>query len=191
MEIDFLGIDLAKNVFQLHCAERSGRAVHRSKVRRRALIDVAQKLRPRVVATEACSSADHWAHRFIGMGIEVRLLSPQYVTPSVKTNKNDRNHVETIAEAASRPSMRFVAVKSIEQQNIWAVHRMRSILVPRRAAVINQIIGWLTIIAFVATRASTVGCFRRSVKRVAWHKVSSLNSTDDRVCAVIPCRGAV
>jgi transposase len=110
-------------------------------VGRAALIQTVQKLRLQVVAMEACSSSHHWARRVIRMGIEVRLISPQYVTPFVKTNKNDRNDAEAIAEAASRPSMRFVSVKSVEQEDIEAVHRMRAILVRQRTAVINQIRG--------------------------------------------------
>jgi transposase len=89
MEIAVLGIDLAKRVFQLHGADSRGRALHRSKVNR----------------------ADHWARRFQEMGMEVRLISPQYVAPFVKTNKNDRNDAEAIVEAACRPSMHFVAIK--------------------------------------------------------------------------------
>ncbi len=91
MEIDILGIDLAKHVFQLHGAGRNGQAVHRSKVGRAALIQAVHKLRPRTVVMEACSSAHHWARRVSALGIEVRLISPQYVTPFFKTNKNDRN----------------------------------------------------------------------------------------------------
>lgn len=139
MEIDILGIDLAKHIFQVHGAERNGRAVHRSKVERGALIETVHKLRPRIVVMEACSSAHHWARRFVALGIEARLISPQYVTPFVKTNKNDRNDAEAIVDAASRPTMRFVSVKSIEQEDIQAVHRMRAILVRQRTAIINQV----------------------------------------------------
>ena len=91
MEIDILGIDLAKEVFQLHGADRRGRAVHRAKVSRGSLAECVRTLKPRLVVMEACSTAHHWARRFQSMGTEVRLISPQYVTPFVKTNKNDRN----------------------------------------------------------------------------------------------------
>lgn len=143
MEIDILGIDLAKHVFQLHGAERSGRAVYRAKVGRGALMESIHQLRPRMVVMETCSSAHHWARRLMSLGIEVRLISPQYVAPFVKTNKNDRNDAEAIVEAASRPTMRFVTVKSVEQEDIQAVHRMRAILVRQHTAVINQIRGLL------------------------------------------------
>jgi transposase len=138
MEIDLLGIDLAKRVFQLHGADRRGHALHRAKVSRAALVDTVRELRPRVIAMEACSSAHHWARRFQELGAEVRLISPQYVTPFVKTNKNDRNDAEAIVEAACRPAMRFVTVKSVEQQDMQAAHRVRELLVQQRTALINQ-----------------------------------------------------
>lgn len=144
MEIDMLGIDLAKRVFQLHGADRHGHAVHRAKVGRPALVSAVRELRPRVVVMEACSSAHHWARRFqLELGVEVRLISPQYVKPFVKTNKNDRNDAEAIVEAASRPAMRFVTVKSVEQQDIQAVHRVRELLIHQRTALINQVRGLL------------------------------------------------
>ena len=143
MEIEILGIDLAKRVFQLHGADRRGKALHRSKVMRAGLMEAVRSLHPRIVAMEACSSAHHWARRFQEMGFEVRLISPQYVIPFVKTNKNDRNDAEAIAEAASRPTMRFVTVKSVEQQDMQAVHRVRELLVHQRTAVINQARGLL------------------------------------------------
>ena len=90
---------------------------------------------------EACSSAHHWARHFQSLGTEVRLISPQYVAPFVKTNKNDRNDAEAIVEAASRPTMRFVPVKSVGQQDIQAAHRMRAILLRHRTALIDQMRG--------------------------------------------------
>jgi transposase len=143
MDIDVLGIDLAKRVFQLHGANRRGVVQHRSKVTRAALLGAVRELRPRVIAMEACSSAHHWARRFQELGIEVHLISPQYVSPFVKTNKNDRNDAEAIVEAACRPAMRFVTVKSVEQQDMQAVHRVRELLVHQRTALINQVRGLL------------------------------------------------
>ena len=143
MEIDLLGIDLAKRVFQLHGADVRGRAVSRNKVSRAALIETMRALRPRTIAMEACGSAHHWARRFEEAGFQVRLISPHYVAPFVKTNKNDRNDAEAIVEAASRPSMNFVAVKSVEQQDIQAAHRVRELLVQQRTAIINQARGLL------------------------------------------------
>lgn len=143
MEIDILGIDLAKRVFQLHGADKRGHALHRSKVTRLALMEAVRQLQPRMIAMEACSSAHHWARQFQTLGIEVKLISPHYVKPFVKTNKNDRNDAEAIVEAACRPSMNFVPVKSIEQQDIQAIHRMRELLIHQRTALINQTRGLL------------------------------------------------
>lgn len=143
MEIDLLGIDLAKRVFQLHGADARGRAVYRNKVSRAALVETVRALCPQTIAMEACGSAHHWARRFQEAGIEVRLISPHYVSPFVKTNKNDRNDAEAIVEAASRPSMNFVAVKSVEQQDMQAAHRVRELLVQQRTAIINQARGLL------------------------------------------------
>lgn len=141
MEIHLLGIDLAKQVFQLHGADRRGCAVHPGEgFPRLAVSD-----RPDAEASHGgdggCSTAHHWARRFQSLGIEVRLISPQYVAPFVKTNKNDRNDAEAIVEAACRPTMRFVTIKSVEQQDIQAAHRMRAILVRHRTALINQMRG--------------------------------------------------
>jgi transposase len=143
MQVDVLGIDLAKRVFQLHGVDRSGRALHKSKVSRGSLLKAITDLGPRQVVMEACSSAQHWARRLMALGIEARLISPQYVTPFVKTNKNDRNDAEAIVEAASRPSMRFVSVKTVEQQDLQALHRIRQLLVAQRTAIINQVRGVL------------------------------------------------
>jgi transposase len=107
------------------------------------LIEAITKLNPRTVVMEACASAHHWARHLQSMGIVVRLISPQYVAPFVKTNKNDRNDAEAIVEAASRPTMRFVSVKSIEQQDMQALHRVRQLLVQQRTALINQVRGVL------------------------------------------------
>jgi transposase len=143
MNVDILGIDLAKRVFQLHAADAKGHATHRDRISRSRFLQTVSDLRPRVVAMEACGSAHHWGRQFQALGIEVRLISPQYVSPFVKTNKNDRNDAEAIVEAASRPAMRFVPVKSVEQQDIQATHRVRELLMRQRTAVINQIRGLL------------------------------------------------
>lgn len=119
------------------------KAVHRSKVSRPSLLQAIERLRPRLVVMEACASAHHWARQLLAKGIAVKLISPQFVAPFVKTNKNDRNDAEGIVEAASRPAMRFVAVKSIEQQDIQALHRLRELYVHQRTAVINHVRGAL------------------------------------------------
>jgi transposase len=122
---------------------RRGHALHRSKIAIAALMDAVRQLEPKMIAMEACSSAHYWARQFKEVGIDVKLISPHYVKPFVKTNKNDRNDAEAIVEAACRPSMNFVPVKSVEQQDIQAVHRMRELLMHQRTALINQARGLL------------------------------------------------
>lgn len=142
-------------------ADRRGRAVHRAKVSRGSLFEAVRTLAPGVVVKEACGTAHHWARRFQSLGIEVRLISPQYVTPFVKTNKNDRNDAEPIVEAASRPAMHFVTVKSVEQQDIPAAHRMRAILIRHRTALINQMRGLLGERGFTISRSAEA--FKRAI----------------------------
>jgi transposase len=113
---------------------------------------------------EACSSAHHWARCFQELGIEVRLISPQYVSPFVKTNKNDRNDAEAIVEAACRPTMRFVTVKSVEQQDMQAAHRVRELLVHQRTALINQVRGLLGERGI--TIAQSAAAFRRALPKI-------------------------
>lgn len=164
MDVDILGIDLAKRVFQLHGADRRGRALHRAKVTRSELLQSVRQLHPRTIAMEACSSAHHWARQFQAIGIEVKLVSPHYVKPFVKTNKNDRNDAEAIVEAACRPSMNFVPVKSVEQQDIQAIHRTRELLVHQRTALINQVRGLLAERGITVNRSPAA--FKKSIPEI-------------------------
>ena len=141
MNISVLGIDLAKSVFQLHGVDEAGKVALRRKVTRAKLRATIMQLEPCLIAMEACSSAHYWARAFGEVGHEVRLISPQFVKPYVKSNKNDAADAEAICEAASRPAMRFVPIKQVEQQDIQSLHRARSLLVKQRTAVANQIRG--------------------------------------------------
>lgn len=138
---NLLAIDLAKSSFQAHLASPEGRALTRKKLSRSAVSDFVAKTDCEIVAMEACSGSNYWGRRFVALGKEVRLLAPQYVTPFVKTNKNDANDAEAIAEAASRQSMRFVPLKTVAQQDISSLHCIRSRLVSQRTALTNQIRG--------------------------------------------------
>jgi transposase len=131
MKIIRVGVDLAKNVFQVHGVDRSEKSVWRRKLVRADWIKamVAQIEPGCEVGMEACSGAHHWARLLQAQGYTVKLIAPQFVKPYVKSNKNDANDAEAICEAMSRPSMRFVAVKTVEQQDIQAVHRVRASLV--------------------------------------------------------------
>ena len=142
-KISVLGIDLAKNVFQLHGVDEKGKTVFQKRLSRNKLAEFICNLPACLIGMEACGGAHYWARKFQSFGHEVKLMSPQYVKPYVKTNKNDRNDAEAIAEAVTRPSMRFVPLKCLEQQDMQAVHRIRSRLIAERTGLANQIRGLL------------------------------------------------
>lgn len=143
MQIEVLGIDLAKQVFQLHGVDARGRALTSRRVGRAKLVETVVRLAPRIVAMEACSGAHHWARTFRELGMEVRLLHAKFVRAYVKSSKNDTRDAEAICEAAMRPHMRFVVVKSLEQQDLQSLHRSREQLIGWRTALINQMRGLL------------------------------------------------
>lgn len=116
MKLTTVGIDLAKSVFQVHGADERGKAVLRKKLSREQLASFFVKLEPCLIGMEACGSAHHWARKLAAMGHTVRLMAPQFVKPYVKTNKNDMADAEAICEAVTRPNMRFVPIKNVEQQ---------------------------------------------------------------------------
>jgi len=143
MNIKRVGIDLAKQVFQVHGVDNQEQAVLRKQLRRAQMLDYFQKLPPCLIGMEACSSAHYWGRELQKLGHTVKLMAPQFVKPYVKSNKNDANDAEAICEAVARPTMRFVAIKTIAQQDIQAIHRIRSELVHQRTAKVNQIRGLL------------------------------------------------
>jgi transposase len=140
-KITTVGLDLAKTVFQVHAADRNGRPVARKKLRRKQVPEFFSALPPCLVGLEACASAHHWARELQALGHEVRLIPPQYVRPFVKTNKNDASDAEAICEALMRPTMRFAAIKSVEQQSVLLLHRARELLVRQRTMLINALRG--------------------------------------------------
>lgn len=143
MNIKRIGIDLAKQVFQLHGVDSQEKPVLRKQLRRNQMLTYFAKLSPCLIGIEACSSSHYWARELQKLGHTVKLMAPQFVKPYVKGNKNDANDAEAICEAVARPNMRFVTIKTIEQQDIQAVHRIRSGLVQQRTAKVNQIRGLL------------------------------------------------
>ena len=152
MNISRIGIDLAKNVFQLHGVDRRGKAVWKRRLKRdqwlKAVMDHAEP--GCEIGMEACGGAHYWARELQSRGYTVKLIAPQFVKPYVKSNKNDANDAEAICEAMSRPNMRFVTVKSIAQQDIQATHRIRADLMTRRTAKANQIRGLVAEYGLVA-----------------------------------------
>lgn len=143
MNINMLGIDIAKSVFQLHGIDKAGKAELKKRLTRKELLPYIAKLTPCTIVMEACSGANYWYRQFKALGHEVKLISPQFVKPFVKTNKNDANDAQAICEAASRPTMHFVCAKSIEQQDIQSIHRVRERLISNRTGLANQIRGLL------------------------------------------------
>ncbi|WP_264212266.1 IS110 family transposase [Leisingera thetidis] len=143
MQIKRIGLDLAKYVFEVHAVGTTEEVVFRKTLRRDAVAQFFAELPPCIVGMEACCGSHFWARVLTDLGHEVRLISPQFVKPYVKSNKNDRNDAEAICEAAGRPSMRFVPPKSAEQLEIQAVHRIRQRVVANRTRLANQVRGLL------------------------------------------------
>lgn len=138
-----VGIDLAKNVFSVHGVDSRGKVLVRRTIGRGKLLSVVAQLPPCVIGLEACSGAHEWARQFRQLGHDARLMAPKFVTPYRKSGKNDGNDAEAICEAVSRPSMRFVPVKSIDQQAVLTLHRVRQGFIEERTATINRIRGLL------------------------------------------------
>lgn len=134
-----IGLDIAKSVFQVHGIDAEGGVVIRQKLTRARLLKFFGKLAPCLVGIEACGTSHHWARELIALGHDVRLMPPSYVKTYVKRQKNDMADAEAICEAVSRPTMRFVPVKSPEQQSVMVLHRTRSILIRQRTQVSNAI----------------------------------------------------
>lgn len=143
MELKRVGMDLAKRVFQVHGVDAGERPVARKALSRAQMRQFFQTLAPTLIGMEACGSAHYWARELAAMGHVVKLIPPQFVKPYVKGNKNDANDAEAICEAVSRPNMRFVTVKSADQQAMQSVHRVRERVVKARTALVNEIRGLL------------------------------------------------
>lgn len=143
MTIDVLGIDLAKNVFQLHGVDRKGHPVFKRRVMRDQLLAAVAGIEPCTIAIEACTGAFCWARKFEEIGHKVKIISPQYVKPFVRRQKNDSNDAEAISTAARQPHIPLVPTKTIEQQDVQALHRARQRMVNHRTAVVSQIRGLL------------------------------------------------
>ena len=143
MKVTTSGIDVAKSVFQVHGVEQHGTVVLRRQLRRSQLVLFFSKLEPCLIGMEACASSHYWARKLMALGHTVRLMAPQFVKPYRKNDKNDGNDAEAICEAVQRPNMRFVPVKSPQQQAELALHRIRRRLMAERTALLNQIRGLL------------------------------------------------
>ena len=139
-----IGIDLAKAIFQIHGVDEHGKIVLRKQLKRKDMMKYFANLEPCLIGMEACGSAHYWARKLEEYGHTIKLMAPQFVKPYVKTNKNDMVDAEAICEAVSRPNMRYVSVKTLEQQAILSMHRARQGFVKARTAQSNQIRGLLS-----------------------------------------------
>jgi transposase len=155
MTIETLGVDIAKNVFQLHGVNRNGRAVFKRRVMRDQLLQVIAQIDRCTIIVEACTGAFYWARQFEALGHRVKIVSPQYVKPFVRRQKNDGNDAEAICTAARQPHIPFVPKKTIEQQDIQALHRARQRMVNHRTAVVSQIRGLLLDRGFAFAKSIT------------------------------------
>jgi transposase len=152
MQITTIGLDIAKNVFQVHGIDGEGRVVLRRKVRRDQLLALLGGLEPCLIGMEACATAHHWARELEAQGHQVKLMPPAYVKAYVKRNKNDAADAEAICEAVTRPTMRFVAVKSANAQSILMLHRARHLLVRQRTAQVSALRAHLAEYGIVAPK---------------------------------------
>jgi len=197
MKLSRVGIDLAKNVYQLHGVDRTGRTILKRRLKRHQWFKVLlEKTEPGcVIGMEACASAHHWGRELQSRSYTVKLIPPQFVKPYVKSNKSDAKDAEAICEAMSRPNMRFVTVKTVAQQDIQATHRIREELKVRRTAKGNQIRGLVAEYGLVAPKQlsslrAAIPCWLEDAENGLTHYFRSLLHglwddllmLDDRMC---------
>ena len=176
MSVSVIGIDIAKNVFQLHGIDNQGKVVLKERVSRKKLLTVLSNLPKCLIGMEACSTSNYWGRELTKLGHTVKLISPQYVKPYVKTNKNDSQDAEAICEAVTRPNMRFVAIKSVEQQDILSLHRVRSRLVSQRTALVNHVRALLSEYGVILPQGIT---------HIRRHLRSILEDTENELTAIL------
>src|SRR6476646_8817107 len=151
-EVSTIGVDIAKSVFQVHGVDADGTVVIRRRVGRAKILEFFSKLRPCLVGMEACATAHYWARELKKLGHDARLMPPSYVKAYVKRGKNDAADAEAICEAVTRPSMRFVPIKSREQQGAMMLHRTRDLLIRQRTQLINAMRAHLAELGLVARK---------------------------------------
>jgi transposase len=151
-EVSTIGLDIAKSVFQVHGVDVAGAVVIRKRISRAKVLDYFGKLPPCPVGIEACPSAHHWGRELQALGHTVRLIPPSYVKAYLKRSKNDANDAAAICEAVTRPSMRFVPIKTKEQQAALMLHRTRQLLVRQRAMLSNALRGHLAELGIVSAK---------------------------------------
>ncbi|MFQ6099516.1 MAG: IS110 family transposase [Armatimonadota bacterium] len=155
MQVTTIGIDLGKHVFQVHGVDAKGKAVLRKRLRRGQVLPFFANIAPCLIGMEACGSAHHWARELMALGHEVKLMPPSYVKAYVKRGKNDAADAEATCEAVRRPSMRFVPVKSAEQQSVLMLHRSRDLLIRQRTMLVNALRAHLAELGIIAPQGIT------------------------------------
>jgi transposase len=180
MRITTIGIDLAKNIFQIHAETSDGKVVFNRALRRSQVLAFFEKLEPCLIGMEACATGHHWAREISKFGHEVRLMPPAYVKPYVKRGKSDAGDAAAICEAVTRPTMRFVAIKTVEQQALLSQHRARQVLIGQRTQLAN----------LIRSLIGEFGCtIRRGVNHVTSFAISArdgnLASLPESVCTTI------
>jgi len=173
--VSTVGIDLAKKLFHLVGTDTTGKIVWRKRLTRHALVPCMAQLPPVTIGMEACGGAHYWARQFQQHGHTVKLMAPQFVKPYVKSNKNDMRDAEAIAEAMTRPTMRFVPIKDVAQQDIQALHRVRERLIGARTALINDVHGLM--LEYGIVLPTGVAKFRQAV-------VEKLEADKDKLTAL-------
>lgn len=181
MKIATVGLDIAKQVFQVHAADSEGRAVLRKRLQRNQVAEFFANLPPCLVGLEACCGSHYWTRVLSRFGHTVKLIAPQFVKPYVKSNKNDANDAEAICEAVSRPQMRFVPAKSVEQQDIQSLHRVRSRLVSSRTQLASQVRGLLAEYGIVLPPG--IGHLRRGLPLILENAENELTTFSRRLFA--------
>src|SRR6202167_774734 len=151
-DITTIGLDLAKTVFQVHAVDEMGSVMMRKRLRRSQVLTFFAGIPPCLVGLEACATAHHWARELIALGHEARLMPPNYVKAYVKRNKHDVADAEAICEAVRRPSMRFVPVKTVEQQSALMMHRARDLLIRQRTMLANALRGHMAEFGLVSAQ---------------------------------------
>jgi transposase len=193
MQITTIGLDLAKHWFQVHGVDAAGKVVVKRRLRRAEVIEFFRGQEPCVVGMEACATAHYWARELVGFGHQVKLMPPSYVKAYVKRNKNDATDAAAICEAVTRPSMRFVPVKTVDQQAVLMLHRGRALLVRQRTMLVNALRAHMAEFGFIAAKGlahveelveaieddeTPIPDLALSILRVI---VEQLNDTDKRV----------
>lgn len=155
MKITTIGLDIAKSVFHAVGVDKAGKLIKKKMLRRKDLLPFIAQIEPCLIVMEACSGANYWTREFELLGHSVKLIAPQFVVPFRQGNKNDYNDALAIAEAAQRPNMRFVKPKSVEQQDVQLLHRMRERLTKQSTALINQVRGMLAEYGIVIAKSKS------------------------------------